>query len=51
MNLKNYYYYFQSLLSPKFCDEIIDYGKQHQSQMKKPTSVESDDGSTRKVRG
>jgi len=33
MNLKNYYYYFQSALSPRFCDEILNYGKRHQSQM------------------
>jgi len=33
MNLKNYYYYFQSALSPKLCDEIINYGKQHQAEM------------------
>ena len=33
MNLKNYYYYFQSALSPKLCQQIIDYGKQHQAQM------------------
>ena len=33
MNLKNYYYYFQSVLSPKLCDEIIAYGKQHQAEM------------------
>ena len=29
MLLENYYYYFQSVLSPKFCDEIIDYGTRH----------------------
>ena len=33
MNLKNYYYYFQSALSPKFCQQLIDYGKQHQPEM------------------
>ena len=33
MNLTNYYYYFQSALSPKLCDEIISYGKQHQAEM------------------
>jgi len=33
MNLKNYYYYFQSALSPKLCDEIIRYGKQHTAEM------------------
>ena len=33
MNLKNYYYFFQSALSPRICDAIVDYGKQHQTQM------------------
>jgi len=27
MNLKYYYWYFQSVLSPKFCDELIKYGE------------------------
>ena len=33
MNLKNYYYYFQSALSPKICDDILNYGKKHQTEM------------------
>ena len=33
MNLENYYYYFQSALSPKLCDEIIKYGLEHQKQL------------------
>ena len=33
MNLTNYYYYFQSALSPRLCQEIIDYGKKHQAEM------------------
>ena len=33
MNLKNYYYYFQSALTPKLCDDIIAYGKSHQPEM------------------
>ena len=33
MNLKNYYYYFQSALSPKICDDIVAYGKAHQTEM------------------
>jgi PKHD-type hydroxylase len=27
MNLQNYYYYFQSVLTPKFCDDIIKHAK------------------------
>jgi PKHD-type hydroxylase len=33
MNLQNHYYYFTSVLSPKFCDELIAYGKQQQEQI------------------
>ena len=33
MNLKNYYYYFKSALSPKLCDDIISYGKTHQTEI------------------
>ena len=33
MNLKNYYYYFKSALTPRFCQEIIDYGKRHKPEM------------------
>ena len=33
MNLKNYYYYFKSVLPPKLCEDIINYGKSHNSQM------------------
>ena len=33
MNLKHYYYYFQSALSPRVCDDIVAYGKQHQAEM------------------
>jgi PKHD-type hydroxylase len=32
MNLKNHYWYFTSVLSPKFCDEIIEYGKRNQEE-------------------
>jgi len=39
MNLKHYYYYFQSALSSKFCQQIIDYGKQHQAEMAVTGSV------------
>ena len=27
MNLKNYYWYFDSELSDKICDDIIEYAK------------------------
>lgn len=33
MNLSNYYYYFKEVLSPKFCDELVAYGRQQQEQL------------------
>jgi PKHD-type hydroxylase len=33
MNLRNYYYYFKSALSDKFCDDVIAYGNKHQEQL------------------
>ena len=28
MNLSNYFWYFKSALTPKFCDEVIKYALQ-----------------------
>ena len=28
MNLTNYYWYFKSALTPRFCDEVIAYANQ-----------------------
>jgi hypothetical protein len=33
MNLTNYYWYFQSAIPHRICDEIVRYGKQLQDQM------------------
>ena len=33
MNLQNYYYYFQSALTPRFCDDLIKYGTAQQEQL------------------
>jgi len=33
MNLSNYYYYFKSALSYKFCDDVIAHGKQNQEKI------------------
>ena len=33
MNLTNYYWYFQSAVPPRICDDIVRYGKQLQDQM------------------
>ena len=33
MNLTNYYWYFQSVIPERICDDIVKYGKQIQDQM------------------
>jgi PKHD-type hydroxylase len=33
MNLKYYYWYFQSALSPKFCDDLIKYGESKREEV------------------
>ena len=33
MNLNNYYWYFESALTPRFCDELIQYGLAHKEEM------------------
>ena len=33
MNLTNYYWYFQSAIPERICDEIVKYGKSRQDQM------------------
>ena len=33
MNLEYYYWYFQSVIPPKICDDIIEYGKSQQDQI------------------
>ena len=33
MNLTHYYWYFQSAIPERICDDIVRYGKQLQDQM------------------
>jgi PKHD-type hydroxylase len=33
MNLQNHYWYFTGVLTPKFCNEVLEYGKKHQEQI------------------
>ena len=33
MNLTNYYWYFQSAVPPRICDDIVKYSKSIQDQM------------------
>ena len=33
MNLKWYYWFFQGVIPPRICDDIVRYGKKQQKQM------------------
>ena len=33
MNISNYYWYFSGVLTPKFCDEVIQYANAHKEVM------------------
>ena len=33
MNISNYYWYFKSALTPKFCDDVIQYALQQKEVM------------------
>ena len=48
MNLKNYYYYFESALSPRTCDHIVEYGKQQNTEIAMTGGVQRDEGSKTK---
>jgi PKHD-type hydroxylase len=42
MNLLNHYYYFTGVLTPRFCDELLQYGKKHQEQLALTGGLEQD---------
>jgi len=48
MNLQNYYYYFESALSPRICDHIIEYGKRHKPEMALTGGTQRDESSKTK---
>jgi PKHD-type hydroxylase len=48
MNLSNYYYYFQSALTPRMCDEIIEYGKRHKPEIAVTGGAEKNETNTKK---
>ena len=33
MNISNYYWYFSGVLTPKFCDEVIQYANAQKEEM------------------
>ena len=43
MNLTNYYYQFPSVLTPKFVDDIVEYGKSHTPEMAVTGGANKDD--------
>jgi len=51
MNLRHYYYYFKSALSPRICDDILQYGKSQNSEIAVTGGVSSDDKNNYKVDG
>lgn len=42
MNLFNHYYYFTGVLTPRFCDELLQYGKKQQDQLALTGGLEED---------
>ena len=51
MNLRHYYYYFKSALSPRICDDILQYGKSQNSEIAVTGGVSSDDKNNYNVDG
>ena len=51
MNLKNYYWYFQSAIPPKICDDIIKYGLDQQEQTALTGNLKSDKELTDMING
>ena len=48
MNLSNYYYYFQSALTPRMCDEIIEYGRRHKPEIAVTGGAEKNETNVKK---
>jgi len=42
MNLLNHYWYFSNALTPRFCDEVLQYGKKHQEQLARTGGFEKE---------
>ena len=51
MNLRHNYYYFKSALSPRICDDILQYGKSQNSEIAVTGGVSSDDKNNYNVDG
>ena len=42
MNISNYYWYFKSALTPKFCDDVIKYALSKKETMAKTGGFEEE---------
>jgi len=42
MNLLNHYWYFSNALTPRFCNEVLQYGKKHQEQLARTGGFEKE---------
>jgi PKHD-type hydroxylase len=50
MNLINHYYYFTKALTPKFCNDVIQYGKQQQEQLAKTGGFQKENLSKKELK-
>ena len=42
MNISNYYWYFKSALTPRFCDEVIQYANAQKEVMARTGGFDKD---------
>ena len=42
MNISNYYWYFSGVLTPRFCDEVINYANEQKEVMAKTGGYEKE---------
>ena len=50
MQLKNYYYYFQSVLTPRFCNDVLEYGKKHQEELARTGGFDKEKSSKKEIK-
>jgi PKHD-type hydroxylase len=50
MNLLNHYWYFSNALTPRFCDEVLQYGKKHQEQLARTGGFDKEELSKKEIK-
>jgi PKHD-type hydroxylase len=50
MNLLNHYWYFSNALTPRFCDEVLQYGKKHQEQLARTGGFDKEELSKEEIK-